>query len=300
MWGNIPTLSRPFFVIVPDPFHALEQTVTRDVTHALQEDVGAGDLTASLVPADRTCKARLLTRQSAVLCGTEWFNRTFEALDPDVEIFWHARDGDDIVAGTSLCELEGNARAILTGERTALNFLQLLSGVATATRQYVRAVAGTRAKILDTRKTLPGLRIAQKFAVRTGGGTNHRIGLHDGILIKENHIQAAGGIRQAVQQALRVADPAVTMVQVEVETLAQLEEALAAGAKLILLDNFDPERLRQAVARAGDRAELEASGGVNLHTVRAIAETGVHRISVGALTKDVEAVDLSLRFLHPH
>jgi nicotinate-nucleotide pyrophosphorylase (carboxylating) len=282
---------------MPDAFHALEETVTRDVTRALAEDVGAGDLTALLVPEARQAKARLLTRQDAVLCGTEWFTRTFGELDPDVEIFWHHADGDDIVANSSLCELEGNARAMLTGERTALNFVQLLSGVATRTRQYVRAIEGTRAKILDTRKTIPGLRMAQKYAVRTGGGTNHRLGLYDAILIKENHIASAGGIRPAVEAALREV-PSSTLVQIEVESLQQLREALDAGARLILLDNFDLDGMREAARIAGARAELEASGGITLRNVRAIAETGVHRISVGSLTKDVEALDLSMRFIH--
>jgi nicotinate-nucleotide pyrophosphorylase (carboxylating) len=282
---------------MPDAFHALEEAVTRDVTRALAEDIGTGDLTAKLIPEERTAHARLMTRESGVLCGVEWFRRTFEELDTDVEIFWHHADGDDVMANTSLCELEGKARAILTGERTALNFVQLLSGVATRTRLFVRAVAGTRAKILDTRKTLPGLRIAQKYAVRTGGGMNHRIGLYDGILIKENHIVAAGGLRQAVKAAQHDV-PAGTMLQVEVETIAQLREALDAGARLILLDNFDLARMREAVEVTAERAELEASGGVNLDTVRAIAETGVHRISVGSLTKDVEALDLSMRFMH--
>src|SRR5258707_299154 len=231
---------------MPDAFHALEETVTRDVTRALAEDIGTGDLTANLVPASATATARLMTRRSGVLCGVEWFKRTFEELDPDVEIFWHHADGDDIVSGSSLCELEGNARAILTGERTALNFVQLLSGVATRTRQFVRAVEGTRAKILDTRKTLPGLRMAQKFAVRCGGGVNHRLGLHDAILIKENHIASAGGIRRALEAALHGVT-STTLVQVEVETLDQLREALDAGAKLILLDNFDPAGMREAV-----------------------------------------------------
>jgi nicotinate-nucleotide pyrophosphorylase (carboxylating) len=282
---------------MPDAFHALEETVTRDVTRALAEDVGTGDLTAALIPADRTSHARLLTRQSGVLCGVEWFRRTFEELDPDVEIFWHHDDGDDIVANSSLCELEGRSRAILTGERTAINFVQLLSGVATRTRQFVRAIEGTRARIVDTRKTLPGLRMAQKYAVATGGGMNHRLGLYDGVLIKENHILAAGGLAGAVRDA-RHSAPEGTMLQVEVETLEQLREALDAGAKLILLDNFDLSRMREAVRIAGDSAELEASGGVSLESVRAIAETGVHRISVGSLTKDVTALDLSMRFLH--
>jgi nicotinate-nucleotide pyrophosphorylase (carboxylating) len=282
---------------MPDPFHALEETITDDVTRALREDVGHGDLTAGLVPADRPGQARLMTRQSGVLCGTQWFLRTFEELDPDVEVFWHHRDGDDIVANSSLCEIEGNARSMLTAERTAMNFVQLLSGVATKARLYVRAVEGTRAKIYDTRKTLPGLRIAQKYAVRVGGAHNHRIGLHDGILLKENHLMAAGGVKAAVQAALRAAGDGV-MVQVEVETLEQLREALDAGAKLVLLDNFDLATMREAVKITADRAELEASGGVNLQTVRAIAETGVHRISVGALTKDIQALDLSMRFMH--
>ena len=281
---------------MPDAFHALEETVTRDVSRALEEDVGTGDLTAKLVPGERA-QARLMTRKSGVLCGVEWFRHTFDELDPDVEIFWHHRDGDDIVADSSLCELDGNARALLTGERTALNFVQLLSGVATRTRQFVRAVEGTRARIFDTRKTLPGLRMAQKYAVRVGGGHNYRMGLYDAILIKENHIAAAGGVRPAIEAALKEM-PSSGFVQVEVETLEQLREALDAGAKLILLDNFDLERMREGVRIAGERAELEASGGVTLRNVRAIAETGVHRISIGSLTKDVEALDLSMRFVH--
>ncbi|HET9577120.1 MAG TPA: carboxylating nicotinate-nucleotide diphosphorylase [Usitatibacter sp.] len=282
---------------MPDPFHALEEIVTRDVTRALEEDIGSGDLTARLIPEGRTGHARLVTRESGVLCGVEWFRRTFEELDTDVEIFWHHKDGDDIAAGTSLCEIEGQARALLTGERTALNFVQLLSAVATKSRIFARAVEGTRAKVVDTRKTLPGLRLAQKYAVRVGGASNHRIGLFDGILIKENHILAAGGIAHAVERALREAGDGV-MVQVEVETLEQLGEALDAGAKMILLDNFDLPGMRKAVEANRDRAELEASGGVSLKSLRAIAETGVHRISVGTLTKDVEALDLSMRFTH--
>jgi len=282
---------------LPDPFHALEEAITADVTRALQEDIGTGDRTAVLVPADKPGEARLMTRQSGVLCGTGWFTRTFEELDPDVEIFWHHQDGDEIVAESAVCEIEGNARAMLTAERTAMNFLQMLSGVATKARIYARAIEGTRAKIYDTRKTLPGLRIAQKYAVQVGGASNHRIGLYDGILLKENHLMAAGGVRPAVKAALHAASNG-TMVQVEVETLDQLREAIDAGARLILLDNFDLAKMREAVKIAGDQAELEASGGVNLKTVRAIAETGVHRISVGTLTKDVEALDLSMRFIH--
>ena len=280
-----------------DAHHLLEEIVTADVTRALAEDVGAGDLTARLIPESRGGQARLMTRQDGVLCGVEWFNRTFDELDPEVEIFWHHKDGEEIVANSSLCEVEGHARAMLTAERTALNFVQLLSGVATKARQYVKAVEGTRARIYDTRKTLPGLRQAQKYAVRAGGASNHRIGLYDGILIKENHIVAAGGVRQAVERALHDV-PEGTLLQVEVETLSQLNEALDAGAKLILLDNFDLPRMREAVQVAGDRAELEASGGITLQNVRDIAQTGVHRISVGSLTKDVKALDLSMRFIH--
>jgi nicotinate-nucleotide pyrophosphorylase (carboxylating) len=283
---------------MPDAFHLLEETVTRDVTRALAEDVGTGDLTARLIPEAERGRARLMTRQSGILCGAEWLRRTFEELDPDVEIFWHHRDGEEIVANSSLCEIEGNARALLTGERTAINFVQLLSGVATRTRQFVRAVQGTRAKIVDTRKTIPGLRIAQKYAVHVGGGTNHRIGLYDGILVKENHIAACGGIREAVRRAMHEASADV-MVQVEVEDLAGLAEAIDAGARLVLLDNFDLPAMREAVKIAADRAELEASGGVQLANVRATAETGVHRISIGSLTKDVDALDLSMRFVNP-
>ncbi|MEO7813039.1 MAG: carboxylating nicotinate-nucleotide diphosphorylase [Usitatibacter sp.] len=282
---------------MPDALHLIEEAVTADVTRALQEDVREGDLTAHLVPESRTGHARLMTRVSGILCGVLWFERTFEELDPDSEIFWHHKDGEEIVANSSVCEIEGKARAMLTAERTAMNFVQLLSGVATKTRRYVRAVEGTNARIYDTRKTLPGLRIAQKYAVRAGGGQNHRIGLFDGILIKENHIVAAGGLGPAVEHALREV-PENTMLQVEVETLDQLREALDCGAKLILLDNFDLAGMRKAVEIAGGRAELEASGGVTLQTVRAIAETGVQRISVGALTKDVQAMDLSMRFMH--
>jgi nicotinate-nucleotide pyrophosphorylase (carboxylating) len=282
---------------MPDPFHALEETVTQDVTRALAEDVAGGDLTARLIPQDRHANARLLTRQDGVLCGTEWFNRTFEELDPDVEIFWHHKDGDDIVAGSSLCELEGSARPMLTGERTAINFVQLLSGIATRTRQFVKAIEGTRARVIDTRKTLPGLRVAQKYAVAVGGGTNNRIGLYDGILIKDNHVHAAGGIGPALRAAREHAQPGV-MLQVEVESIPQLREAIDAGAKLILLDNFDLAGMRDAVKVAAGRAELEASGGVTLENVRAIAQTGVDRISVGTLTKDVNALDLSMRFIH--
>lgn len=294
--GAPPPVSSHPRHLMPAPLPPPDEAIAADVARALAEDVGAGDLTAALVPAGAVAHARLVTREDAVLCGTPWFDRAVATLEPAARIQWHWRDGDEIGAGATLCDIEGLARGLLTAERTAINFVQLLSGVATRTRAFVKAVAGTGAMIVDTRKTLPGLRLAQKYAVRTGGGTNHRIGLYDGILIKENHVAAAGGVRLAVEWALRSAAPG-TMLQVEVETLAQLREALDAGARLILLDNFTPERMREAVALAGARAELEASGGVSLETVRAIAETGVHRISIGSLTKDVKAVDLSLRFI---
>ena len=275
----------------------LQRAVADNVRAALAEDLGErGDLTAQLIPADQRARARVITREAAVLAGRPWFDACFRALDASVRIEWYAADGDTIAAGQKLCEIEGNARALLSAERSALNFLQTLSGVASVTRRYVEAIAGTRARIYDTRKSLPGLRLAQKYAVRMGGGENHRIGLYDGILIKENHIAAAGGVRPALAAAQRLVPPGV-FVQIEVETLDQLEEALVAGAKLILLDNFDLAGIRAAVALTAGRAELEASGGVNLETVRAIAEMGVDRISIGALTKHVRAVDLSMRLL---
>jgi nicotinate-nucleotide pyrophosphorylase (carboxylating) len=274
----------------------LENALQANVRAALEEDLGGGDLTARLIPEDAAGHARVLTREDAVLCGTAWFEACFRALDPALRITWHAADGDRIHAGQTLCEIEGPARALLTAERPALNYLQTLSAVATETRRFVDAIAGTRAKIYDTRKTLPGLRLALKYAVKCGGGENQRIGLYDGILIKENHIAAAGGITPALAAAFRLADAGVS-VQIEVETLDQLEEALQAGAKLILLDNFNQEGMREAVRLTAGRAALEASGGVTLGSVRAIAETGVDRISVGGLTKSVRAVDLSMRFV---
>jgi nicotinate-nucleotide pyrophosphorylase (carboxylating) len=253
------------------------------------------DYTAQLIPRDRHGSATVITRQDAVLCGTPWFDACFRMLDPDCTITWQAKEGDAIRAGQTLCEIQGKARAMLTAERSALNFLQTLSAAATATRKYVELIAGTKAKIFDTRKTLPGLRIAQKYAVTTGGGENQRLALYDGVLIKENHIMAAGGIRQAMGEARKIT-PAGVGIQIEVESLVELQEALEAGATLILLDNFSLAMMREAVKLTAGRAELEASGGVNLDTVRAIAETGVNRISIGALTKDVQAVDLSMRF----
>jgi nicotinate-nucleotide pyrophosphorylase (carboxylating) len=268
--------------------------IERNVLAALAEDIGGGDLTALLAPAGRRAAGTVVSREDAVLAGCDWFESSLRHLDPDVSINWSADDGERIAAGQVLCEIDADTRALLTAERTALNFLQLLSGTATITRSYVDAVAGTGARIVDTRKTLPGLRIAQKYAVRCGGGTNHRLGLYDGILIKENHIMAAGGVTQAFQRARALAREGV-FIQVEVETLEQLAEALDAGATLILLDNMNLAQMRRAVGLTAGRARLEASGGVSLETVRAIAETGVDRISIGALTKDVRAIDLSLR-----
>ena len=269
-------------------------SVETDVARALDEDVGSGDLTARLIPATQTARARVITREAAVIAGRPWFDACFRALDLACEIDWKVNEGDVVAAGTTLVELAGNARALLTAERPSLNFLQTLSGVATATRPYVEAVRGTHAAILDTRKTLPGLRLAEKYAVRVGGGQNQRIGLYDGILIKENHITAAGGIAQVLDAAFRLAEGRVS-VQIEVETLDELGQALAAGANLILLDNFSLDDLRHAVQIARGRALLEASGNITLETVRAVAETGVDRISVGGLTKHVRAIDLSMR-----
>jgi nicotinate-nucleotide pyrophosphorylase (carboxylating) len=269
--------------------------IESNVASAVIEDCGSGDLTAGLIPADKVGRATVITREAAVLCGTPWFDRCFRNFDPHVNIVWNANDGDRIAGNQTLCTIEGNARALLSGERPALNFLQTLSATATITRTYVDAVAGTKAAIFDTRKTLPGLRLAQKYAVKTGGGVNHRIGLFDGILIKENHIIAAGGIAPALKQAFALAPMGVT-VQIEVENLNQLEVALAAGVKLVLLDNFTPDLMRAAVKLNAGRAQLEASGGITLANVRSYAETGVDRISIGALTKDLKAVDLSMRF----
>ncbi len=273
----------------------LTSEIERNVRAALAEDVGGGDLTAPLIPSGKRVRAVVLCRQDAVVCGQPWFERTLRELDAAVRIAWDVPEGAAVAAGARVCSVQGEARALLAAERVALNFLQTLSGVATLTRRHVEAVAGTRAKIVDTRKTLPGLRLAQKYAVRVGGGSNHRMGLYDAMLIKENHIAAAGGIRQAVTHARKL-ERRGDWIQVEVENLGHLKEALDAGATMILLDNMDIARMREAVNIAGGRAELEASGGITLDNVRAIAETGVHRISVGALTKDVKAADFSMRF----
>lgn len=265
------------------------------VTRALAEDVGSGDLTAALVPATASASARVISREAAVICGAPWFDEVFQQVDPSIEVQWQIEEGSLVAADTELCRISGPARALLTAERTALNFLQTLSGTATEARRYADAVAGTGCRVLDTRKTLPGLRTAQKYAVACGGCTNHRVGLYDGILIKENHIAAAGGIGAAVRTA-RESGTSVP-VEVEVETIAQMREALAAGADIVLLDNFSLDMIREAVAiNAAGKARLEASGNVSLDGLRTLAETGVDFISVGALTKHVRAVDLSMRF----
>jgi len=274
---------------------AFDAAITRNVADALEEDVGTGDETGRLVSADEMHDARIIVREPAVLCGVLWFDGVMRGVDPRIEVHWHYREGDLMTPDSLVCSLRGPARALLTAERSAMNFLQLLSGVASATRRYVDATAHTAARIVDTRKTLPGLRLAQKYAVRVGGGANQRLALYDGILIKENHIAAAGGVGAATDAAFAL--NAGVPVQVEVETLAELDEALAHGATSILLDNFPIDMMRDAVRITAGRAVLEASGGVNFDTVRAIAETGVDRISIGALTKDVRAADYSMRIV---
>ena len=278
---------------------SLEKLAQADVARALAEDVGDGDLTAGLIDAGRQARARVLSRESAVVCGQAWVQAAILAQDPKARITWYVQDGGRCEANQVVFEVQGNAQALLTAERTALNFLQLLSAVATKTATYVAVVAGTHAAIVDTRKTLPGLRLAQKYAVRCGGGTNHRVGLYDAVLIKENHIAAAGGIAQVLQQADKIAADA-SFVEIEVETLAQLSEALDAGARMVLLDNMSLPTLHEAVRinqeRGTGRAILEISGGVTLDGLRALAETGVDRISIGTLTKDVKATDYSMRF----
>ena len=273
---------------------ALAALARADAARALAEDVGAGDLTAALVPAGAKARARVLARESAVICGRPWVEATLAQVDASLKAQWHVAEGERCRADQVVLEIEGAARSLLTAERTCLNFLQLLSAVATKTAVYVDAVRGTRAQIVDTRKTLPGLRMAQKYAVRCGGGTNHRIGLYDAVLIKENHIAAAGGVTPVLKQAASVAAQA-SFIEIEVETLDQLREALDAGAKMVLLDNMGLPTLHEAVRINAGRAILEISGGVTLDSVRALAETGVDRISIGALTKDVKATDFSMR-----
>ena len=284
-----------FGILHPD----LQQALQRNVTDALSEDVGAGDLTGLLVPEATQVRAQVVVRESAVLCGVPWFEAVLKTVDSNISVEWEYSEGDLMAANTVVCRLFGSARSLLTAERSALNFLQLLSAVASSTRVYVDAIAGTKAAILDTRKTLPGMRLAQKYAVKVGGGENQRLALYDGILIKENHIAAAGGISAALKSASSVVEErAAVTVQIEVESIDELNQALDAGAISILLDNFDLEMMRSAVAVNKGRAKLEASGGVDLSTVRAIAETGVDRISIGALTKDIKAIDFSMRVLH--
>ena len=272
--------------------YELPKDLIETVSRAIAEDVGSGDITAQLIPADTAKNAQVICRESAILCGTAWFDEVFKQIDSNIQITWQAQDGDTISPNQILCQLKGSTRALLTGERTALNFLQLLSGTATKTQAYVKTISGTNARLLDTRKTLPGLRLAQKYAVCCGGGTNHRLGLYDAFLIKENHIVGVGSITKAVHTAKQKFPN--FPVEVEVETLEQVQEALTAGADSLLLDNFSLSQLREAVALVNGKIKLEASGGVSLETIRAIAETGVDFISVGAITKNVRAVDLSM------
>ncbi len=275
---------------------ALEAQIDQDVRHALEEDIGTGDITAQLVPEQQVWTARVISRESAVICGRNWFDAIFNHIDPRVAVHWSVEDGEQVESDQTLCTLEGPARALLTGERAALNFLQTLSGTATLARRFAHQVEDLPAKILDTRKTIPGLRRAQKYAVLCGGCHNHRSGLYDAFLIKENHIAAVGSIAGAVQAARNLhADLAV---EVEVETPSQLQQALDAGADRVLLDNFTPEQILSAVEQTAGKAELEASGGITLDNVRDYATTGVDFLSVGALTKDVAAIDLSMRFTH--
>jgi nicotinate-nucleotide pyrophosphorylase (carboxylating) len=273
---------------------AIEARIEHDVSCALAEDLGSGDITAELIPEDCTWKASVYSRESAILCGRNWFDAVFHHLDERTEVRWYAADGDAIAAHQVVCTLKGPARCLLSGERTALNFLQTLSGTATLARSYARQLEGLQTRVLDTRKTIPGLRRAQKYAVRCGGCHNHRFGLYDAFLIKENHIAAAGSIAQAIQTA-RQHKPDF-MVEIEVESLEQLQQALDAGADRILLDNFSLAQLNKAVTLTKRRVQLEASGGITLDTIRQYAQTGVDYISVGALTKNVRAIDLSMRF----
>ncbi len=273
----------------------MRAAIEHNVRAALAEDIGDGDITAALIPADRTARAHVISRGPGVVCGRAWVDEVFRQLDPTVAVTWHVSDGETIAPERLLYELTGPARSLLTGERTALNFLQLLSGTATRCAQYARLVAGTGVKLLDTRKTVPGLRLAQKYAVSCGGCYNHRIGLFDAFLVKENHIEACGGITEAVEAARALAPG--KPVEVEVETLEEFELALAAGSDRIMLDNFALAELRDAVARNSGRAELEASGGITEETLRPVAETGVDYVSIGTLTKDVVALDLSMRLI---
>lgn len=282
-----------FTQIYPHGSQAFADLVNQSVFTAMLEDIGNGDLTALLIPETNHAEATIISREDAVICGIDWFEACFHHVNKDIKIKWLVNEGEKVSANQLLCKISGNARAILTAERCALNFLQTLSAVATHTRLYVLAASGTKVEILDTRKTIPGLRLAQKYAVTVGGGSNQRLALYDGILIKENHIAAAGGIAAALKQAKNLNKN--TNIQIEVENLDELNQALAAGATSILLDNFSITDMREAVIINQGRAKLEASGNVNLSSVRAIALTGVDRISIGALTKNIRAIDLSLR-----
>lgn len=271
----------------------LPADIKSSVRRALSEDIGSGDLTAELLPATRQVLASVSCREQAVLCGAPWFNEVYRQVDDSIQISWNLEDGDDVEPGQIVCTLRGPARSVLTGERTALNFLQLLSGTATTTKHYLSLLGHTRTRLLDTRKTLPGLRTAQKYAVACAGGKNHRMGLYDAILIKENHISAAGSISAAVKRAKSMH----RNVEVEVETLEQLQEALDAGVNQIMLDNFEPVDMRKAVELNAGKAILEVSGGVTRETIADIAATGVDYVSVGALTKHVRAIDYSMRII---
>jgi len=288
--AGIPHCPATIILPVPD-----QQHIRQTGSAALREDIADGDLTALLIDEDSRSTATIISRDHAVICGKLWASEVFRQLDGNINIHWRVGDGDTVAPDQPLAKLSGSSRNLLSGERAALNFLQTLSGVASETARYVAAVEGTGVRILDTRKTIPGLRLEQKYAVRCGGGHNHRVGLYDGILIKENHILAAGGIGPAVAAAKKIARPGV-LLEVEVESLDELEQALQAGAPRMLLDNFDNDALREAVKITANRAELEASGNITLHNIRAVAETGVDYISIGALTKHLHAVDLSMRF----
>jgi nicotinate-nucleotide pyrophosphorylase (carboxylating) len=296
-WADKPALYSRHLELEPAMPNLILATLTAEieanVRRALHEDVGSGDITAQLIPAERLAKARIISRDCAVIAGTAWVDAVFRQLDPRVAVHWQVADGDRVQPDQTLFHLEGPARSLLTGERSALNFLQMLSGVATKARYYADKVAHTQVQLLDTRKTLPGLRLAQKYAVTCGGCHNHRIGLFDAFLIKENHIAACGGIAQAVAAAHRIAPG--KPVEVEVESLDELREALEAGADIVMLDELSLEDMREAVRLNASQAKLEASGGINEETLQVIAETGVDYISIGTLTKDVKAVDLSMR-----
>jgi len=280
---------------IPMSKFPLPDDIAEVVRRSLLEDIGAGDITAQLIPMTTMAQAQVISREAAILCGTAWFDEVYQQINAATEVIWYVQDGDLVQPKQVLCEVNGDARTLLTGERNGLNFLQLLSGVATQTYRFVQTLQGSKTQILDTRKTLPGLRKAQKYAVRCGGGKNHRMGLYDAFLIKENHILAAGSITQAVQNARQLAPH--LPIEVEVETLVQIEEALQTNVESLLLDNFNLDMLKEAVRLVNGRATLEASGGITLQSVKIIAETGINFISVGSLTKDVKAIDLSMRML---